>query len=190
MAKSQRRELVSSHNNKTIIADHTKRIMHRDIERQRRQEMTHLCTSLRNLLPLEYIKGKRAVSDHVQEAVNYIKDLEKNIEELGIKRDELKNLSNLRVLGSNRETSNNCAPICEVIVRSCLVGVEVVIISDFEEQFVLSRMMQVLLKEGLNVISCVSAKVNQRLMHTILSEVGGLRCIDTMELKKKLMETI
>ncbi|CAK7337126.1 unnamed protein product [Dovyalis caffra] len=159
MAKSQRREPVSSCKDKTTVDDHTKRILHRDIERQRRQEMTNLCTSLRNLLPLEYIKGKRAISDHMQEAVNHIKDLEKKIEELGIKRDELKNLSNLRVLVSNRENSNGCAPTCEVMIRSCLVGVEVVINGGFEEQFLHSRMMQVLLKEGLNVINSVSAKV-------------------------------
>ena len=59
---------------------------------------------------------------------------------------------------------NNCAP------HPCLIGVEVVISNGFEEQFLflLSRMMQMLLK-GLNVINCVSAKVNQSVL--IVKEV-------------------
>nr|XP_016443892.1 PREDICTED: transcription factor bHLH120-like isoform X2 [Nicotiana tabacum] len=103
------------------------RIMHRDIERQRRREMSALYSSLRSLLPLQYVKG----------------------------------------------------------------GIEILISVDCKAQsFPLSRVLRELLKQGINVVSCVSAKVNQRSLHTIQIEVCDMNNIDHQALQQKVIDLI
>lgn len=67
-----------------VPADNSK---HKMIERQRRRDMSALFSMLRSLLPDEKIRGKRAVSDQVQEAVNYVNHLHKKIEDLLAERE-------------------------------------------------------------------------------------------------------
>lgn len=124
-----------------------------------------------------WFQGKRSISDHVQEATNYIKDLQKGIQELSDKRSKLIMKKNLN---TSAGSSNCVAPpqnphpgaSDSIIVRSSSVGMEVIINTDFTEGLPLSRVVDVLIGEGLSIISCISAKVNERtLLHTIQSQV-------------------
>lgn len=189
MENGRRRFLISMDGNE-VARDHSKnnnkKMMHRNIERQRRQEMTTLHASLRALLPLEFIKGKRSISDHMNESVNYIKYLQKKIKELSAKRDGLRKFSNLS-FDSPSGSSNKYSPISPVTLQPYPGGIEVVFDSDFRGQdFPLSRVLQVLLEEGISVVNCVSTKVNERLFHTVQTEINDPACLNLSELRQKL----
>ncbi|KAJ6358418.1 hypothetical protein OIU76_000177 [Salix suchowensis] len=185
MENGRRRNLISMDNNNEVARD--QKMMHRNIERQRREEMTTLYASLRALLPLDFIKGKRSISDHMNESVNYIKYLQKKIKELSAKRDGLKKLSNLSFDAPPSESSNKYSPISSVTLHPYPGGVEIVFDSDFRGQdFPLSRVLQVLLEDGISVVNCVSTKVNERLFHTVQTEVDDPASLNLSELRQKL----
>ncbi|KAL5817725.1 hypothetical protein ACOSQ3_026103 [Xanthoceras sorbifolium] len=163
-----------------------KKIMHRDIERQRRQETATLYRALRSLLPHQYLKGKRSISDHMHEAVNYIKHLQNKIQELSERRDELRRLSSSSTSSTTCTASEYCAPSHEedtVTVRPCLAGVEVVV-----STVSLSRVLQVLIGQGISIVNCVSTRINEKLLHTLECEVSGGRSVDLFELQQKLIK--
>ncbi|ESQ43362.1 hypothetical protein EUTSA_v10014694mg [Eutrema salsugineum] len=173
-----------------------KKLLHRNIERQRRQEMAILFASLRSQLPLQYIKGKRAMSDHVNGAVNFIKDTQTRIKDLAARRDEMKReiapiCSDPSSQTGSGSGSNRSDP-ASVMVQTCVSGIEVVVNSSVSglEAWPLSRVLEVLHEQGLEVISSLTARVNERLMHTIQVEVNSFVCFDLAWLQQKLIEEL
>ncbi|XP_057786283.1 transcription factor bHLH36-like [Salvia miltiorrhiza] len=181
VTKKRRRTSKSGpkQNEENKVSDELRKTTHREIERQRRQEMSTLYASLRELLPLEYIKGKRSVSDHMHEAASYIKDMEKKIEELQLRRDELKNAS----------ASNTTFDLPNfVTVNCCCDGLEILINCGVKEGygFSLSRVIVELTHSGLDVVTCISNKVNGRFLYKIHTQVNALAYINLAELQQRL----
>ncbi|XP_030538068.2 transcription factor bHLH36-like [Rhodamnia argentea] len=169
-------------------------IRHRETERQRRQGMATHFRSLRSLLPLEYLKGKRSMADHVYETMKYIKDMQSKIQELSDKRDVLNELKSPNSRGTDTNDWPTCPPSSWssrpkniVIVESCKRGVEVAISTEPEQGMPLRRVLEVLIgDEGLDVINCTSTKVNGRRIHRIESEIVGGQSVGLSELQQKL----
>ncbi|CAN6588065.1 unnamed protein product [Malus baccata var. baccata] len=170
-----------------------RKTVRRDNERQRRQHMAALNASLRSLLPYELIKGKRSITEHMNEAVNYINHVKAKIEELNAKKEKInKKLyeCDSQDFGLRNESSGHNFLKYSIMVRpTCLGGVEVLVSSSCgeEEGLLLSGVLKVLLAEGLSVVECASTRVNESLFHTIQCEVvNDLACLDLSELQLKL----
>ncbi|XP_023541045.1 transcription factor bHLH118 [Cucurbita pepo subsp. pepo] len=182
-----RRKLLQNLDHGVSDQDHQIKLMHRERERQRRQEMGALYMSLRTLLPLEFIKGKRAISDQMNGAVNYIKYQKKKIKEFEAKRDELKKLYNS---SNDLEISRGQTPICSFKVSSFDGGLEILIITNDFHGFPLSRILKVIVDQGLDVVRCGSTTMNDKSMHTIQMEVSDSTTLDLSQLGKKLTEAV
>ena len=127
------------------------------------------------------------MSDHMNGAVNYIKRLQMRITELGGRRDDLKS-SNLRAIGSaiSGSSSDHRATSTCVAVHTCSAGVEILLSCGNSNNIVghgfpLSRVLQLLLGQGLTLVSCVTTKVSDvRLLHTIQAEVHDYNNINSV----------
>lgn len=109
----------------------------------------------------------------MNEAVNYINHLQKSIKELSNKRDELKKLSNDMIPNLENHAYSSSFTIHQNNNNNGAVGIEITSGSGFsEEGLPLSKLLQLLRKEGqLEVVSCLSTKVNGRLLHSVQCEV-------------------
>ncbi|KAL3647412.1 hypothetical protein CASFOL_008380 [Castilleja foliolosa] len=178
-------------------SDHRKarKSLHRDIEKQRRLEMSGLYASLRSLLPLEYIKGKRAVTDQLQQAAKYINHMEEKIEKMQMRRDKLKKMFAGGAEEPNKsnvgDVSRNCVKVslCRDSIMEILIGIST---SNNEESGALSKVFADLVgRSELNVISCVSTRANDGLsLHKIQIEVNDPTSIDIPELQTRLLNVI
>ncbi|KAM7504679.1 hypothetical protein LguiB_003583 [Lonicera macranthoides] len=182
LARKRPKELLTIGNG-NCESTKQKKAMHRDVERLRRQEMAKQYALLRSILPVEYIKGKRSISDHVHQSVSYINHLQGRIKELYLKREKLKeSVVEPGLIGKTfNENSNDGSDAnkASVTVGSCWCGVEIFISSssssnlmEEERLFPLSKMVRAMDEQNLSVVSCSSAKVNQRLLYTIQCEVS------------------
>ncbi|KAK7280033.1 hypothetical protein RJT34_25095 [Clitoria ternatea] len=164
-----------------------KKIIRREIEKQRRTYMSILCASLRSSLPLELIRGKRSASDHIGEAANYIQFLKQKINALQNKRDKLKQVVYSSLVETGTEPENSGSLVKCANINLIQGGVEIAICSGLgEHSSPLSEFMEILLQEGCDIVSCVSTHVNGKIFHTIKSQVEDLTSLDLAKLQHKL----
>lgn len=133
------------------------------------------------------LQGKRSTADHVSQAVNYINELQNKIKELTEKKNRLRTSISGTVTAhptteectsSLSSSLSTCSCVDDnhitVMVMPCLVGIEIIISYCLErnKSSCLSRVLQILVQEErLSVVSCLSTRMPQRFVHTIVSQV-------------------
>ncbi|TYI70467.1 hypothetical protein E1A91_D08G223000v1 [Gossypium mustelinum] len=131
------------------------------------------------------------MSDHMNEAVNYIKHLEKKFKDLDAKRHELKRVSDLASVGSRTKPAAASISHHCFIIRPCLIGIEIMFRCGVEDQDLSSsRVLAVLVDEGLHVVSCFSTKSEEFLFHsTIQTEVNDPTSVNISRMQQKLPQS-
>ena len=106
----------------------------------------------------------------MNEAANYIKHMQNNIKELGAKRDEMKKISNHCNNMENNHAGLHTSCNFTIHENNGIMGIEIT--SGFrEEKPKISKLLQFLTEEGLEVVSFFSTEVNGRLLHSVQCEV-------------------
>eukprot|EP00253_Pinus_taeda_P014654 PITA_14654 len=171
-------------------------IKHKMIEKQRRKDMNALLSTLKSLIPDENLRGKRSVSDQMQEAVNYVNHLRQKVEDLQKEREKLKPNSDKNAEVSFQGVRLSCnekfcleTPVIggyagefpNVKIKSTDSAVQVWM-NTFEYQIVYSDLLMSLEDCGLEVVCADSSTINNRVYHTIHAKVFDLNSfnIDTL----------
>ncbi|KAL2898392.1 hypothetical protein RDABS01_040174 [Bienertia sinuspersici] len=169
-----------------------------ETERKRRQVMSNLVQDLRSILPAEYVKRKRSTPDLLQEATNYITHLEERIKELNVRKKKLSAITRSAESSSSSDRNNNSKhqQKYHVTIKPYKEGsIEIIIgrnakydnTDDNSSHSVpLSKVLNLLSEEGVNIVSCISSRIHDDLVHTIQTQVDDGRDIDLGLLQQTL----
>ncbi|CAL9189884.1 unnamed protein product [Musa hybrid cultivar] len=131
------------------------KIERRTVERNRRICMKNLCFKLTSLIPKDTTKSKRAVRDQdpLDQACNYIKELQGRVEKLKQKKEMRSVTADLHFL--------------LVEVRSMDSTLLVSFVSGSRSSYMFRKVIGVLEEEGAEVVSASFNLVGGRIFHTI-----------------------
>lgn len=109
----------------------------------------------------------------MHETVKYIRYMQSKIQELCDKRDELKKLqSNNQNPGMVETETLQSTKRDKVVVRARdgSGGIQVILDTPTQHRLTLSNILEALIDQGFEILSCSSNKLNDRFLHTIESQ--------------------
>ncbi|KAK6149925.1 hypothetical protein DH2020_017450 [Rehmannia glutinosa] len=145
------------------------------IEKNRRNQMKDLYSSLNSLVPQQSHKEVVSLPDQLEGATNYIKKLQINLEKMKQKKNCLimgkSGNSSTRSSSSNSGSGINNLPNVEVRVMGC--ALEVILIYGENCQFMFSEIIRMLHEEGAEVLNASFSVLDNMVFHTIHCKING-----------------
>ncbi|KAK9085313.1 hypothetical protein Sjap_025724 [Stephania japonica] len=137
------------------------------VEKNRRNQMKTLYSELSSLIPQSHrSKGGISLPDQLDEAVNYIKNLENKLERMKEKKNYLMGTESCRSMSA---TMGGNPPQIEIHCAGS--SLEVVLVSGMDSQSLFFKIIHVLHDEGAITINANFSIANDSIFHTIHAEV-------------------
>ncbi|RWR82003.1 transcription factor bHLH162-like protein [Cinnamomum micranthum f. kanehirae] len=143
------------------------------IEKNRRINMKSLCFKLASLVPSHFSKMALSIPDKLEQATEYIKNLQENIEALKKKRD-----LPVHIVETSKDVTDGMMigfslPVIEV--RESDSVVEVVLVTELKKNFMLCNVISIIEEEGAQVVNASFSCAADKVFHIIHSQVTSPR---------------
>uniref|UniRef100_A0A7C9D6J0 BHLH domain-containing protein n=1 Tax=Opuntia streptacantha TaxID=393608 RepID=A0A7C9D6J0_OPUST len=141
------------------------------IEKNRRNKMKNLYSQLNSLVPHQGSSSGEPMTlpDQIDEATNYIKQLQMNVEELKQTRDSLR--SSDRPNGKSKSRRGSSYSPVQIDVTENCGALEVTLVTGLECQFFFNEVIRILHEENADVLNASYSVVEDTAFHTIHAQV-------------------
>ncbi|ESW21833.1 hypothetical protein PHAVU_005G102700 [Phaseolus vulgaris] len=141
----------------------------RIVEKNRRNHMKNLCSNLNSLLPNNNIprEGELSRGDLIDEATNYIKNLETKVKMAQQKKESL-----LLQKKRSRSASSSSYEAPKIEIHEMDSSLQIILMCTHDNQFILTEIIRILLEETIEVISVNSSITGNSMLHVVKAQEG------------------
>ncbi|XP_022777352.1 transcription factor bHLH162-like [Durio zibethinus] len=138
------------------------------IERNRRNQMKALYTKLNSLVPHHNSRESTSLPDQLDEAANYIKTLQANLERMKERKDSLMGVEGTNITSRSRSGPKSPQIQIHEMGSSLVIGLT----TGSNGQFIFNETIRILHEEGAEIVNASFSVVDGTVFHTIHLTVG------------------
>ncbi|XWS15749.1 hypothetical protein CRYUN_Cryun34aG0028700 [Craigia yunnanensis] len=138
------------------------------IERNRRNQMKALYSRLNSLVPHHNSREPASLPDQLEEAANYIKRLQTNLERMKERKDSLMGVE----ISTNTTRSSSGPKSPEIQIHEMGSSLVIGLTTGANSQSIFNETIRILHEEGAEVVNASFSVVDDTVFHTIHLTVG------------------